>query len=241
MSHQDNFYLEKESNAFYDRWAASDSFLQAGKGKLRPEKKEILEQLQSNIDIEKKEVLEIGCFVGDLLGKFKSDHGCTVYGVESSSKACEFAKENFDVTLENNTFAKSSLFTLNYENRYRFDIIICDDVLSWMERDLILPSLGLIDWMLKPGGSVYLRDFSPTFGFAFENHHWKGQKIYNFKQPSGHRYFFLTTGKYIEKSTYVRTDPKYQRVITERPDSMTWADSILTKIDGSLHPIQDLK
>ena len=42
---------------------------------------------------------------------------------------------------------------------------------------------------VKARGSIFLRDFSPNFGFAYENHHWPGEQIYNFKQPGGHRQF----------------------------------------------------
>jgi len=238
MDKQDKFYLDNESNAFFDRWWESQG--EKPPTKLRKSKKEILEQLLKVRKMKDLKVLEIGCFISDLLSHLHNDYDCDIYGIESSNKACQYAKKHFSINIENATFAQSKIFNLDCENQHRFDIIICDDVLSWMSRDLILSSLGVIDWMLKPGGSIFLRDFSPTFGFAFENHHWPGENIYNFKQPGGHREFFLKTGKYLEVSTYLRNDAKYQKVGTGRVDSMIWADSILTKINGSLYPIEIL-
>ena len=66
---QDDFYLKKESNAFFDRWRASE-----GKnydGKLRSSKKLILSQLEENISLKNIKVLEVGCFIGDLLAHLK--------------------------------------------------------------------------------------------------------------------------------------------------------------------------
>lgn len=238
MPDQDIFYLEKESDAYFDRWKENNGSTE--NKTLRAPKIEILNQLKDRLDLKNLKVLEIGCFIGDLLATLKSEYTCTVHGVESSSKACAHAKRFFKIDVEHSTFAKSHFFSLSPENQYLFDLIICDDVLSWMSRDLILPSMGVLDWLLKPGGSIFLRDFSPAYGFAYENHHWPGQDIYNFKQPGGHRQFFLQTGKYLERSTHVRTDDQYQKVTTSRPDSLVWADSILTKIRGNLHPIEKL-
>jgi 2-polyprenyl-3-methyl-5-hydroxy-6-metoxy-1,4-benzoquinol methylase len=234
MIHQDNFYLETESNAFFDRWYISNETNIPTE--LRATKKEILDMIEKSIDVESLSVLEVGCFIGDLLGFLKNERNCEVFGIESSSKACKFAKDNFNVEIENATFLKSKLFRLDESNFQKFDLIICDDVLSWVSRDLILSTLGVLDWMLKPGGSIYIRDFSPTFAFAYENHHWPGEQIYNFKQASGHRQFFLQTGKYLETTSFIRTDSQYQQVKTDRPDSMTWSDSLLTKIENTLHP-----
>jgi len=235
MKTQDEFYLANESNAFYERWLENPK---QPKGQLlRDSKKQILNQISECLDVNNLKVLEVGCFIGDLLGHLKVNHGCEVHGIESSSKACQHAMENFDVKLENATFAASSLFKLSEDNHEIFDLIICEDVLSWMSRDQILPILGVLDWMLTSGGSIFIRDFSPAFGFAYENHHCPGQNVYNFKQPGGHRQFFLNTGKYVETSSYIRASGQYQKIDTGRPDSTIWADSLITKCQGALHPI----
>jgi SAM-dependent methyltransferase len=234
MMNQDDFYLEKESNAFFERWYKSNE--NNIPTRLRNTKVEILDQLEKFVNLNSLSVLEVGCFIGDLLGFLKNERNCDVYGIESSSKACEFAKENFNVEIENSTFLKSNLFRLDASNFQKFDLIICDDVLSWFSRDIILSSLGVLDWMLKPGGNLFIRDFSPSFPFAYENHHWPGNEIYNYKQANGHRQFFLETGKYLETTTFIRNDSQYQKIKLEREDSMTWSDTVLTKIKNTLHP-----
>ena len=37
-------------------------------------------------------------------------------------------------------------------------------------------------------------EHNPALAYATENHHWKGENIYNFKQNSGHKNFFLPFG-----------------------------------------------
>ena len=79
---QDDFYLKKISNAFFDRW----TFLREKNynGKLRESKKLILSQLEENISLSNIKVLEVGCFVGDLLADLKKNYSCKVYGIEPS-------------------------------------------------------------------------------------------------------------------------------------------------------------
>jgi SAM-dependent methyltransferase len=235
---QDDFYLSKEANDFYDRWYENDG--KNYKHDLRVNKKSILSCLMENTSIERKRVLEVGCFIGDLLNVLKQDFSCDIYGVETSSKACAKCSETFGFFIENSSFSKSSIFNLSQNTKSSFDLLIFDDVLSWMSRGTILQVLAVADWLLADGGVIFIRDFSPPFSFAFENHHQKGLGIYNFKQSHGHKKFFLESGMYYEKYTKIFQNQSLQTVITSRPDSMTWADTILIKNKDHLFPILEM-
>jgi SAM-dependent methyltransferase len=237
---QDNLYLSIESNAFFDRWIKnrgenySDSTLRANKAS-------ILNYLHKEVSIDKAKVLEVGCFIGDLLAHLRDNYDCNVYGVEPSSSACEYARKKFMLEVENCIFSSSQFFSLSKDKFSYFDLIIVDDVLSWMSRDIILPVIGVIDWLLKPGGHIFIRDFSPSFPFRIENHHQLGKSVFNYKQAGGHRAMFLQSGKYLEQSTLISNHTSLQRVDTSsRVDSSTWADTILRKISDPLHPIVTL-
>lgn len=235
---QDDYYLDVEADAFFDRWQSKNNSFD---GELRVSKKNILLKLEKeNLLSKEKKVLEVGCFIGDLLKKIKDKYKSDVYGVETSAKACKFSKNLYDLTLENNSFIKSSYFQFNENSKKTFDLIIFDDVLSWMSRDNILQVIAITDWILKDGGSIFLRDFSPSFSFAFENHHQKGKNIFNFKQSNGHRQFFLQSGMYFEKFTSIYIEKNLQEIGTKRLDSSTWADTILTKCHKPLHPVLNL-
>lgn len=235
---QDDFYFKQEANDFYDRWYANGG--KGYKGNIRDAKKNILLLLEENLSLDGLKVLEVGCFIGDLINTLKNDFSCDVYGIETSSKACAKCAELFGISLENSSFNSSSIFNLNQQNKSSFDLIIFDDVLSWMGRNTILQVLSVTDWLLADEGAIFIRDFCPPFSFAFENHHQKGNGIYNFKQSNGHRRFFLDSGMYHEKFTKIYKDASLQKVITSRPDSMTWADSILVKNKRHLFPVLEM-
>jgi hypothetical protein len=100
-----------------------------------------------------------------------------------------------------------------------------------------MPTLGVIDWLLKPDGIIFIRDFSPPTNFAYKNHHWKKKYIYNFKQKLGHKMNFLDSGKYIELFNNTRITSQYQKVKMKNNMSLIWSDSILKKVVDFTHPI----
>jgi 2-polyprenyl-3-methyl-5-hydroxy-6-metoxy-1,4-benzoquinol methylase len=235
---QDRFYRITEANSFYNRWKNQKKEFNNSKKIIRPYKKKILKILERNIDIRKKKILEIGCFISDLLNVLKKEYGCKVYGIEPSSLACSFARKYYKLNIENSTLLTSKLFNLNIQNKGKFDVIICDDILSWVDRSYILPCLGTIDWMLKVGGCIFIRDFSPPVNFAFPNHHWKNKKIFNFKQKNGHVEFFLHSGKYskVFYKKYISTNN--QKILIKNKLGNTWSDAVIKKVKDFTHPIK---
>ena len=89
--------------------------------------------------------------------------------------------------------------------------------------------MASLDWLLKPGGYIYTRDFNPTYDFAYMNHHQPDDNVYNFKVNGGHKRFLLETGKYVIINEYIRNDSSHQKVKTKREDSMIWSDCLLMK------------
>ncbi len=235
--YQDNFYSKTESNSYFNRWKKEINVFNDSKINLRESKIEILNSLEKHYDLKDKKILEVGCFIGDLLKEVKKKYNCKVFGVEPSSLACKYAKQYFNLNIDNSTLLSSKYFSLKKNNYNKFDVIICDDVLSWIDRSAILPTLGVMDWMLKPKGIIFMRDFTPPTAFALKNHHWKKEKIYNFKQALGHKKHLLDSGKYIEIFNNTRLTSKYQKIKTKNDMSLIWSDSILKRIEGFTHPI----
>ena len=122
--YQDDFYYKKESNSFYKRWKKDREIFNNAKVSLRPTKKQILKILENNYDLRNKKILEIGCFIGDLLSEIKNKYKSSVFGIEPSSLACKFAKDYFNLKLENSTFFGSKYFSIKKKNFQKFDIII---------------------------------------------------------------------------------------------------------------------
>jgi len=235
MNLQDQVYADQEADDFYTRVISS---VDITNGNIRSTKKLILDNIVSLIpqSLENSTVLEIGCFIGDLLSELRLRFDCEVAGVEPSSQACKFAKDKFGLNLVNKVFSRSPYFGCPIDKYQSIDLIILDDVLSWMPREIILPSLASIDWLLKPGGVVYIRDFCPSMDFAYENHHQAGKNVFNYKVSGGHKKFFLNSGMYHVINEHLRISSTFQKANTSRPDSMIWSDVVMMKSTQPLHP-----
>ena len=232
--YQDNFYFKKESDFFFKR----NSSILPKPGEIRKNKLEIHDFILKHITIKKKSnVLEVGCFIGDLLFFFKKKYNSNIYGIEPSKYACKYAKKYYKLNLENKTFLNSKLFECTKKNYQKFDLIIIDDVLSWVDRNIILSLIGSLDWCLKVNGYIFLRDFSPKYSFAVKNHHWKLEKIYNFKVKNGHKTFFINSGKYDVVKSKIYYSEKFNKKKSKNKQSSIWNDVILKKKIGFTYKI----
>ena len=89
--------------------------------------------------------------------------------------------------------------------------------------------IGSIDWCLKKGGHIFLRDFSPNYSFAVKNHHLKFEKIYNFKVMNGHKTFFINSGKYDVIKSKIYYSEKSNKKKSKNKQSNIWNNVILKK------------
>tara|TARA_Y100000746_G_C15331089_1_gene377810 strand:+ start:47 stop:772 length:726 start_codon:yes stop_codon:yes gene_type:complete len=235
---QENIYKLKEADAYFKRTPLKDI---PKRGEIRESKKEILSLLDTQLGekLQNLDVLEIGCFVGDLLAKLSKDFNCNVNGIEPSSLATAYAKENFDLNLINNTFDNSIFFDVNEANKSNFDLIIADGVFNCFSRNKILTAVGVIDWLLKPNGYLFIKDFSPTFELAHPHHHLKSEEIYSYKVSGGHKNLFLASGMYLIDYEITRLDEKFDFVKSAQADSTIWSNALLKKVDKPVYPIVD--
>ena len=235
MNLQEQVYAETEANSFFRRNFSQINLEPSG---LRKEKEDIYQNIVDHYEyrLSSLHVLEIGCCIGDLINKFRNDFSCNVVGIEPSSLACEYALSKFNLPLINDVYNQTEYFGFHPSSCLAFDIVIVDDVLSWMSREIILPALASIDWLVKPRGCIYLRDFCPPVDFAYPNHHQLGKNVYNYKVAGGHKKFFLNSGNYFLRQEFVRADSQYQKITTSRPDFMIWSDAIIVKHELPLYP-----
>ena len=242
MSHQDNFYFKIEANKFFKRnfLKEMEKVINIDNFKLRKSKNEILEILKKNVSLKNKNILEIGCFISDLLNILKKKYNCNVSGVEPSNLACKFAKREFDLNIENKTFLKSKYMSSKKKYKEKFDIIICDDVLSWFDREIIIECIASIDYLLKYDGYIFFRDFSPPQNIAVKNHHYKNKNIYNYKVTGGHKNFFLMSGKYKTIFSKKFKTNKYQVKKSKSNITNIWNHDLIKKTKKVHYIIKDL-
>ena len=152
---QDDFYKAIEANSFFNRNEprSSDSFP-------RPSKIAIQTFIDSDVELRRgDQVLEIGCFIGDLLAEYRKK-GMLVHGIEPSQNACAFALRQFSIDIENVAFSQSQFFGFDPQHEDRFNLVILDDVLGWVDRRSILQSLAAIDWLVPKNGHILYVNFT---------------------------------------------------------------------------------
>lgn len=234
---QELTYRNQEADAFFER---SKKSIPDDKS-IRPNKEAVYLMLEEVEELKNKKILEVGCFIGDLLNKLNIKDHSEVYGIEPSLKACNYAKENYNLDLENTTFDQSQFFGFDKANKNLFDIVIIEDVLTWVSREIIMQVLASIDWCLKPGGILFIKDFCPEVDYCYKNIHVKNSDVYSYKVASGHKKYFLDSGMYFIETEQITNTTKFQVSKTNRPDSSLWSYCILRKVSKPLHPILSMQ
>ena len=228
---QDDFYQDVESEAWFTRNHGDYNASEARESlSLRKNKESIYDLLSRVVDLESLSVLEIGCSVGDLLLVLREKHGCRPKGVEPSTSASKVAREVFELDVEGKTFLNSDLFSVTASNRGQFDLIVLDDVVGWMDPKVLLTSLGILDWLLRDRGHIFVRELYSPHALRVKNHHYPGEEIYNYRYPNGVSNFFLRTGSYRIASQMVYSNQDLQKVESS-VNNATWQDSVLSKSD----------
>lgn len=237
---QDQFYNDVEGESFFLRslsdFSADDVTLHKC---LRENKQSILDFIEARVPLEGITVLEVGCAVGDLLFILRENYGCQVSGVEPSSSATKVAREALGLDISLGTFRQTEHFTIDDRARHQFDLVILDDVVGWMGPDLLLPTLGALDWALRPGGSIFIRELYSTFPYRVKNRHHPGESVYQYRYPFGVGNFFLNTGTYFIAEAREYSSDQFQKIETN-PARQIWRDSVLLKTEENLFPIVEV-
>jgi len=127
-----------------------------------------------HFDLAPTNVLEVGCANGWRLARLRDKYGCTVMGVEPSTRACIWAKElNVPVV---NTTAAMLPFSFN-----KFDLIIYGFCLYLTDPQDWFRIAAEADLVLKPGGHLIIHDFDVRGEpFARKYEHKEGLLSYHF-------------------------------------------------------------
>jgi len=226
VSGQDNYYLHKEGDSFFER-----NFKNKDVPELRIGKQVILENIQKS-KIEFNNVLEYGCCYADLLAFFKTKYNKNVVGVEASSQAIKFCKTQYNNSFPviHGTIADNDV-NRNPEYNGYFDLVIIDDVFGWVSRATLFESLANIDAMVKDGGYVFIRDFYPDRRIKNKNHHVTDAEVFNFKVPGSHSALFLASGMYetVFQQTYYDDIGISTTYKCDNSFNYRWTDVILQK------------
>jgi SAM-dependent methyltransferase len=230
MINQDKVYLDKEADDFFKRNKYDFN-------KLPYWKQELVDNFSDYLnEKEITNVLEIGCQIGDLLDysvkKFNAIQG---YGLEPSSEAVEEGKKRFSQTcrLMRGIAAHNEIF----ENIPACDLVIINDVFSWISRASILRSIANIDEHISDNGYLIIRDYVPHSFVRNQNRHVDDHEVFCHKIIGSHAEIFKLIGNYqvLSSRVFIGSDlglgatrnatfaPGY------RPSENRWMDILLQK------------
>lgn len=122
-------------------------------------------------------VLEVGCSNGYRLDKIHKIYNSKCYGIEASSCAVEFGKENFS----NINIVQGGADKLPYEDE-SFDLVIINFVLHWIDRKNLMKVISELDRVIKNKGLLLIGDFYPSKPEKRNYHHIKDAEVYTYKQ-----------------------------------------------------------
>ena len=153
--------------------------------------------------------------------------------IEASIKSYYFSKKFFNLKIENKILI-ILIFFINKKNYNKFDLIICDDVLSWIDTNALKPTLSSIDWLLKDDVTKN-KDKSEFYSikkFCVHDYidHYEKFKIYNFKQKNGHKSILLKSGKYIQIKNKTYLSKRFNKKNINYKEANIWSDTILKKL-----------
>lgn len=171
MTTQDQIFLEKEGDAWFQR---NKDFL--GKPNKTDWPSHCIELLHQKEKI--RSVLELGCSNGYRLAALqtKLKDAKRFVGIEASAQAIADGTKKYP----NVEFIRGTLSHLPIQEK--FDLVIVNFVLHWVDRSALSHSIAEIDRVTCNGGILILGDFLPDFQQRRRYHHLLDKEVYTYKQ-----------------------------------------------------------
>jgi len=138
----------------------------------------VLNELKNLGIDEGAKILEIGASYGFFM-KIANDAGFETYGLEMSEKACEYAKNEFGIKIENSSLEESKFV----QNSNSFDAVVMLDVIEHVTEPSEI--IRQIESVLNPGGFVVITTPNiDALEFKFFGKYWE------WVSPPAHLFYF---------------------------------------------------
>ncbi len=89
----------------------------------------------------------------------------------------------------------------------RFDLVVVNFVLHWVDRSTLARSISEIDRVVTDGGHLILGDFLPDSPLRRSYRHRKDERVYTYKQDYARIFEALCTYKELARMTYDHDKP----------------------------------
>lgn len=182
---QDNIFSQYEGNHYYER----------NKQVLNTQCDDHIMNVIKFLRLNPKNVAEVGCFNGFRLELVRQEFNSKCWGIDASKEAIEAGRKEYpDIELHQGTVAEAC-------PKRKFDLVICNFVLHWVDREVLLQSVAKIDALVQWGGTVILGDFLPDYQQKRKYHHLPELDVFTYKQDYGK--IFISSGLYSEIYRYI--------------------------------------
>lgn len=141
--------------------------------------KEFYQLVTEDLNIALGKVLDIGCAYGATsIELAKLYPGASFIGIDPG-------KESIALAETHSTQLANCIFTLGHSHNIDMpensvDVIILRMVLQWVPRKFLLQTIAEIDRVLRPGGIIWLQEFSPALPITSKSKH--NNEVMVFKQ-----------------------------------------------------------
>ena len=194
---QDDIFVSSEGNNWFNR----------NKQALKDKKQDyLIDMIEDNFQLnESTNVLEIGCSNGFRLAQINKKFRSHCEGLDASLAAIDSGSRDFpEIKLTH-----GSATSLPYPEE-KFDLVVINFVLHWIDRKNLFKVISEIDRVLKNDGLLFIGDFYPQAPVKNHYHHIKDREFFTYKQL--YHEIFTTSQLYslIRLVSFDHADPKKQ-------------------------------
>lgn len=167
---------------------------------------------EQNMIGEQYKVLEVGCSYGYNLSYLNHHLNVSCYGIEPSLEAVKEGTNKFSNNREIHLVQGTSDLLPYEENR--FDIVILDFCLFWVDRKYLFRTMAEADRVLKCKGHLIIIDFDTNIPYKRENIH--NAEAYTYKMQYSN--LFLANPQYylVDKKSFSHEGMTFHPNIQER-------------------------
>jgi ubiquinone/menaquinone biosynthesis C-methylase UbiE len=208
---QKDIFLKSEGNKWFER--NKESIISA--------EDDFPIKIMEMYNIQPKKILEIGCSNGFRLNRLKERFNCECCGVEPSKKAIEDGKTRYQkIKLVQGICSDIPLDE-------KFDIIIVNFVLHWVDREDLFKCVNEINRLLKKEGHLVIGDFFPDKPITNKYHHLPNEDVMTFKQD--YASLFISLKNYIHIAHLSTSHESMRKLKSEKESDERISVSLLFK------------
>jgi len=161
-------------------------------------------------------VLEIGAANGFRVATIHERTGAEAVAVEPSARAVLDGKWNFPKV----RFVRGTARAIPL--RRRFDLVIVNFVLHWIDRQNLLEVTAEVDRLVADGGFLIIGDFYPANQLQVRYHHLQDREVYTYKQNYAATFLVLGTYHPVALLTGHHADKRLNAEVAESDRIGAW-------------------